>query len=116
MHNKHILEIAEKKAEKAAIKKAREEIKVEMSKLPWYIPDIETMKNMVNGHKCLVCGTDAPEGSAAYKHMYDHLMEALNHKQTEEDQTSICENEEKNCDICAHEHLHHSHELYDKDK
>lgn len=85
MQNKHILEIAEKRAEKNAIKKAREEVKAELSKLPWYIPDIKTMQNMVNGHRCLVCGTEAPEGSAAYKHMYDHLMEALNHKQAEDD-------------------------------
>ena len=95
LQNKHILEIAEKEAEKKAIKKAREEIKAEMSKLPWYIPDIETMKNMVSNHKCLVCGTEAPDGSAAYKHMYDHLMEALNHKQNEEELISSNENDDK---------------------
>ena len=47
---------------------------------------------MLEKERCLVCGTDAPKGSAAYNHIEKHLMEALDHltrkpKHTPENET-----------------------------
>lgn len=69
-------QIAQKEAKKEAIK----ELEKEISQLPWFIPDIKTMEEMISEHKCKVCGTDAPEGSAPYNFMYRRLQEAIKHK------------------------------------
>lgn len=45
------------------------------SKLPWYLPDDQTMEEMINDHICKVCGREAPEGSEAYEFMCKKLDE-----------------------------------------
>lgn len=59
--------------------KTIDDMKKKLSELPWYIPDIKTMQSMLDKEKCLVCGTDAKKGSDAYKHIAEHLQEALDH-------------------------------------
>lgn len=44
-----------------------------VTKLPWYLPDQETMEEMINDHVCKVCGRPAPEGSEAYNFMMENL-------------------------------------------
>lgn len=50
-----------------------------VTKLPWYLPDQETMEEMINDHVCKVCGRPAPEGSEAYNFMMEKLNEYKKH-------------------------------------
>jgi hypothetical protein len=68
-----------KQAQAEAEAKTIEEMKKKLSELPWYIPDIKTMQSMLEKEKCLVCGTDAKKGSDAYRHIAEHLQDALDH-------------------------------------
>ena len=43
------------------------------TELPWYLPDQETMEEMLRDHICKVCGRPAEEGSEAYKYMLHKL-------------------------------------------
>lgn len=70
-----IREMAEREAEQKTI----EELKAKLTELPWYIPDVKTMQSMLEKERCLVCGTEAKKGSAAYEHIAKHLQEALDH-------------------------------------
>lgn len=72
-----------KKADKDAKKEALETLEKEFAKLPWFIPDINTMKEMLSEHRCKVCGTEAPEGSAPYNYMKKRLEEAISRKKGE---------------------------------
>ena len=47
--------------------------------LPWYLPNQETMEEMLNDHICKVCGRPAEEGSEAYKFMVAKLQEYKRH-------------------------------------
>ena len=44
------------------------------TELPWYLPDQETMEEMIRDHVCKVCGRPAEEGSEAY-HFMMHKLE-----------------------------------------
>ena len=50
-----------------------------VTELPWYLPNEETMQEMINDHVCKVCGSPAPEGSAAYEFMVNKLKEYKRH-------------------------------------
>ncbi|MBQ0123962.1 MAG: AAA family ATPase [Bacteroidales bacterium] len=73
---------------------ALEEIKAVLGGKPelrWDIPDQQTMEEMISEHVCKVCGTPAPEGSAAYNYMVKrleaykkHLEETIPVKKEEE--------------------------------
>lgn len=71
--------IIREKAERDAEQKTIEELKAKLTELPWYIPDVKTMQSMLEKERCLVCGTEAKKGSAAYEHIAKHLQEALDH-------------------------------------
>lgn len=47
--------------------------------LPWYLPNLETMEEMLNDHICKVCGRPAEEGSEAYNFMLQKLEEYKRH-------------------------------------
>ncbi len=49
------------------------------TELPWYLPNQETMEEMINDHICKVCGREAPEGSEAYNFMVHRLEEYRAH-------------------------------------
>lgn len=49
------------------------------TELPWYLPDQETMEEMIHDHICKVCGRPAEEGSDAYKFMVNKLEEYKRH-------------------------------------
>ena len=49
------------------------------TELPWYLPNQETMEEMINDHICKVCGRPAEEGSDAYKFMVHKLEEYKRH-------------------------------------
>lgn len=47
--------------------------------LPWYLPNQETMEEMIHDHVCKVCGRVADEGSDAYNFMVNKLEEYKEH-------------------------------------
>ena len=47
--------------------------------LPWYLPNQETMEEMLHDHICKVCGRPAEEGSDAYNFMLNKLEEYKRH-------------------------------------
>ena len=49
------------------------------TELPWYLPNQETMEEMLNDHICKVCGRPAPEGSEAYDFMLRKLEDYKQH-------------------------------------
>lgn len=49
------------------------------TELPWYLPNQETMEEMINDKICKVCGRPAEEGSDAYKFMVQKLEEYKRH-------------------------------------
>lgn len=49
------------------------------TELPWYLPDQETMEEMIHDHICKVCGRPAPEGSDAYEFMVHKLEDYKRH-------------------------------------
>ncbi len=49
------------------------------TELPWYLPDQETMEEMIHDHVCKVCGRPAPEGSEAYEFMIHKLEDYKRH-------------------------------------
>ena len=49
------------------------------TELPWYLPNQETMEEMLHDHICKVCGRTAEEGSDAYKFMLNKLEEYKRH-------------------------------------
>lgn len=53
------------------------------SRLPWYLPNQETMEEMIHDHICKVCNREAPEGSDAYAFMCEKLEEYKRNAQKE---------------------------------
>lgn len=49
------------------------------TELPWYLPNQETMEEMLHDHICKVCGRPAPEDSEAYKFMLHKLEDYKRH-------------------------------------
>ena len=66
-----------------AINEIRGALEGGATRLPWYLPNEETMEEMLNDHICKVCGRPAPEGSEAYRFMVDKLNEYREHVETE---------------------------------
>lgn len=55
------------------------------SKLPWYLPDEQTMREMLDDEICKVCGRPALRGTEEYKFMEGKLHEYIRHMQEEAD-------------------------------
>lgn len=66
-----------------AINEIRGALEGGATRLPWYLPNEETMEEMLNDHICKVCGRPAPEGSEAYRFMVDKLNEYREHVEAE---------------------------------
>ena len=49
------------------------------TELPWYLPNQDTMEEMLNDQICKVCGRLAPKGSEAYNFMLNKLEEYKRH-------------------------------------
>lgn len=73
----------EKQAKEAGKKEALQEVRgmlaENVTELPWYLPNQETMEEMIHDHVCKVCGSPAPEGSEAYEFMVNKLNEYKKH-------------------------------------
>lgn len=56
---------------------AIEEVKQELDYLPMDKNEESLIRKMMSEHRCSICGTDAPEGSAAYEFMKNRLQRAI---------------------------------------
>ncbi len=63
--------------------------------LPWYLPNQETMEEMLHDHICKVCGRPAEEGSDAYNFMFQKLQDYKRHIQIEANNKQKSSIEEK---------------------
>lgn len=59
---------------------------------------------------------DNLEHNSHYEHEHSHNHNESNLENKDAMNCEVCEDEKKTCDTCAHEHLHHTHELEDKNK
>jgi DNA sulfur modification protein DndD len=91
-----------------AVKELRGVLENGTAQLPWYLPDENTMEEMINDHICKVCGREAPEGSDAYKFMVNKLETYRKHLLAETKKKEvISEMEEKELFTATHiESLH----------
>lgn len=60
------------------------------TELPWYLPDQETMEEMIKDEVCKVCGRPAHKGDSAYEFMINKLNEYKKHVERK-----LCEEGEK---------------------
>jgi DNA sulfur modification protein DndD len=74
----------QKRYEKKALLNAAENPNDYFTILPSGSPDAVTLQQMIDLKKCYVCGTDAPEGSDAYKHLIG-LKQRPNESNNEKD-------------------------------
>lgn len=79
-----------KEGERKALKKIKLELENGATPLPVYAPDEKFMREMLHDHICKVCGTPAPEGSAAYNYIQDKLKAYLESLKNEEEETKPC--------------------------
>ena len=75
----YLEEKARKVGKMEALKEVRGMLEGNIPELPWYLPDQETMEDMIHDHVCKVCGSPAPEGSPAYEFMVNKLNEYKKH-------------------------------------
>ena len=77
-HNRKIWEMY---AQQKTLQDAKRKLKESIEAMPGFMPELEAMKQMLQDHRCKYCGTEAPEGSAAYEHIkrmlddYQHKLE-----------------------------------------
>ena len=81
---------AEEIGKRKAVKEIKETLVNGSEELPWYLPDQDTMQEMINDHICKVCGRPAPEGSEAYNFMVKKLNDYIKHVEA-----SVSQNEKK---------------------
>lgn len=86
-------EQAKEMGKKEALQEVRGMLSENVAELPWYLPNQETMEEMIHDHVCKVCGSKAPEGSDAYNFMVNKLNEYKRHiaakLQMEEEKTAV---------------------------
>lgn len=78
--DRDFLEIkAKAKGKLEAIKEIQGVLQNGATELPWYLPDAQTMEDMIKDHICKVCNREAPEGSEAYNFMVRKLEDYKRH-------------------------------------
>lgn len=79
LREEHNRKIAEAYAQRKTLKEAKDKLKASIESMPGFMPELESMKLMLQQHRCKYCGTEAPEGSAAYNHI-KQLFESYQNK------------------------------------
>ena len=69
IRDEHNRKIGEVYAQRKILQEAKQKLKKSIDSMPGFMPEIETMRQMLQDHQCKYCGTAAPEGSAAYMHI-----------------------------------------------
>jgi DNA sulfur modification protein DndD len=76
LEKEHIEKLAKEKGKQEAIEEMKA-IANGATPLPWYLPDDQTMQEMIDEHICKVCGRDAEEGSEAHNFMKEKLAQYM---------------------------------------
>lgn len=79
LNEEFLFERGKEQGELNALRQENEALLSDDAKLPWYMPDDRYMTEMIKVHRCKVCNTPAPEGSAAYRFMVDKLENYKKH-------------------------------------
>ncbi|MBD5420812.1 MAG: AAA family ATPase [Bacteroides sp.] len=69
IRDEHHQKIAEVYAQRKTLKEAKDRLKASIESMPGFMPELESLKFMLQEKRCKYCGTEAPEGSAAYEHI-----------------------------------------------
>ena len=69
IRDEHNQKIAEVYTQRKTLKEAKDKLKASIESMPGFMPELEAMRQMLKDHRCKYCGTEAPEGSAAYEHI-----------------------------------------------
>lgn len=80
IRDEHNQKIAETYAQRKTLQEAKDKLKASIESMPGFMPELESLKEMLESHRCKYCGTEAPEGSAAYEHikaMFDSYQSKL---------------------------------------
>ncbi len=80
------LDISEKAAAKAkreVVEELTSSLQNDFTRLPWYLPDGETMQEMLDEEVCKVCGRPAKKDTPEYRFMENKLKEYMEHKSQE---------------------------------
>lgn len=80
------------------------------TELPWYLPDQETMEEMIHDHICKVCNRPAPVGSEAYEFMVHKLEDYKKHVEAKI-QKEIEEKELEDKTLFKNNHIESMHSL-----
>ena len=80
------------------------------TELPWYLPDQETMEEMIHDHICKVCGRPAPEGSDAFEYMVHKLEDYKKHVEAKI-QKELQEKEISDKTLFKYNHIENLHNL-----
>lgn len=80
------------------------------TELPWYLPDQQTMEDMINDHICKVCGREAPIGSEAYEFMVHKLEEYKRHAEAKL-KKEVSQKEIEEQALFPHRHIETLHNL-----
>lgn len=78
IRDEHNRKIGEMYAQQKTLQEAKRKLKESIEAMPGFMPELEAMKQMLQEHRCKYCGTEAPEGSAAYEHIKKMLDEYQN--------------------------------------
>jgi len=78
-----IQEKAATKAKKEVVDELTSSLQSDFTRLPWYLPDGETMQEMLDEEVCKVCGRPAKKGTQEYRFMENKLREYLECKSQE---------------------------------
>ena len=82
-HEEH--EFLRREGERKALNKLKLDLENGATPLPVYAPDEKFLREMLKDHICKVCGTPAPEGSAAYNYIQEKLNAYLESLKIEEE-------------------------------
>ena len=78
IRDEHNRKIGEVYAQRKMLQEAKDRLKESIDAMPGFMPEIETMRQMLTEHRCKYCGTEAPEGSTAFEHIKNRLDEFEN--------------------------------------
>jgi len=77
----YITEQAKKEAKQEMIDEINSTVLGGSTPLPWYLPDAQTMQEMIDDERCKVCGREAKKGTEAYEFMVNKLKDYMKHLQ-----------------------------------
>lgn len=92
LNEKYIEDRGREKGKKEAVKELTA-LANGAARLPWYLPDDQTMQEMLDEGICKVCNRPAPKGSEAYAFMQEKLDEYL--RQEDNNKTETEQEQEK---------------------